>query len=177
MSYGCHWHKWTGDDFDTACPYCMTEVGPMNDEDLSQPIAGKIVETRTSDSTGEPTKYNVEAITADLLRGIHPKPTESETPKDIHPPIVYVGVNYFGKLVAFYEEKDRAYAYLRADKVKDGIDNFKSQLAAVTAERDKVRWALECLYALVNGEVPSILEDNHHDDIVREALESTKAKT
>ena len=34
----------------------------------------------------------------------------------------------------------------------------------------ELKYALENLFALINGECPSLLEDNHHYDMVRAAL-------
>lgn len=35
----------------------------------------------------------------------------------------------------------------------------------------KARHALVDLYAMVQGEVPSLLRDDHHDEIIRDALQ------
>ena len=50
------------------------------------------------------------------------------------------------------------------------VARYGSLGASICAERDALRGALEALYALVQGEAPSLLEDNHHDQIVRDAL-------
>ncbi len=50
------------------------------------------------------------------------------------------------------------------------ISNLSADVAQVTAERDALRSALVNLYALVQGEAPLLLEDDHHDEMVRKAL-------
>lgn len=51
------------------------------------------------------------------------------------------------------------------------VARYGSLGAAITAQRDALRAALESLYALVQGEAPSLLEDDHHDQMVRNALD------
>lgn len=45
----------------------------------------------------------------------------------------------------------------------DEIDALRARVAELEA-------ALKALYALVQGESPQLLEDDHHDEIVRSAL-------
>ena len=55
-----------------------------------------------------------------------------------------------------------------------------ARLSARLAEDAKVRaqlfHALDNLYAMVNGECPSLLENDHHDDMVRDALAAAKER-
>ena len=48
--------------------------------------------------------------------------------------------------------------------------------AQPTALERQLKFALDNLYALVQGECPSILRDDHHDTMVSEAIAAYEAK-
>lgn len=66
------------------------------------------------------------------------------------------------------------YCSNRGDEVDAAIwcadENKKAQLEALRAINDDLLEALKHLYALVQGECPRLLEDNHHDTMVRAAI-------
>ena len=45
-----------------------------------------------------------------------------------------------------------------------------TECEALRSQRDELLAALKNLYALVQGECPSLLENDHHDDMVRAAI-------
>ena len=54
------------------------------------------------------------------------------------------------------------------------IEAQRREIARITEVRDSLLFALENLYALINGECPSLLEDDHLDTIVSEAIKKAK---
>ena len=50
------------------------------------------------------------------------------------------------------------------------IAAYEARLAEDAKVRAQLFHALDNLYAMVNGECPSLLEDDHHDGMVRAAL-------
>ncbi len=52
----------------------------------------------------------------------------------------------------------------------------KARLAEDAKVRARLFHALDNLYAMVNGECPSLLENDHHDDMVRDALAAAKER-
>ncbi len=53
-------------------------------------------------------------------------------------------------------------------------DRYEARLAEDAKVRAQLFHALDNLYAMVNGECPSLLENDHHDDMVRDALAAAK---
>jgi len=51
---------------------------------------------------------------------------------------------------------------------------YEARLAEDAKVRAQLFHALDNLYAMVNSECPSLLENDHHDDMVRAALAAAK---
>ena len=84
--------------------------------------------------------------------------------------------------------QESAYAYGDANETYDGEvqayidgarfarDRYEARLAEDAKVRAQLFHALDNLYAMVNGECPSLLENDHHDDMVRDALAAAKER-
>lgn len=48
---------------------------------------------------------------------------------------------------------------------------------AIRAQRDELLAALKNLYALVRGECPSLIEDDHHDEMVSNAIANAERQS
>ncbi len=82
--------------------------------------------------------------------------------------------------------QESAYAYGDANETYDGEvqayidgarfarDRYEARLAEDAKVRAQLFHALDNLYAMVNSECPSLLENDHHDDMVRAALAAAK---
>lgn len=79
------------------------------------------------------------------------------------------------------------YAYSTREENERAKQEFRNAIAAIIAKHApepnerlvraaEVRSALENLYALVKGECPSLLENDHHDEMVRAALSETQTE-
>lgn len=65
---------------------------------------------------------------------------------------------------------DAYFASLNKVNEEKKILSLQSDLAAAQARIAELRHALTNLYALVRGECPALLENDHHDEMVLKAL-------
>ena len=71
-----------------------------------------------------------------------------------------------------YKHEDGPYVWYTDHQAT--VARYEARLAEDAKVRAQFFHALDNLYAMVNGECPSLLENDHHDDMVRAALAAAK---